>query len=41
MENTTLSASAAEEVAHTQQPTQLPLPGKFDGANGPNQAERW
>ena len=26
---------------HNQIPSQLPLPARFDGANGPNQAECW
>ena len=36
-----LPSGVEENEINPKQPTQLPLPAKFDGANGPKQAECW
>ena len=36
-----LLPAAGQNQTQTQQPSQLPLPTRFDGANGPKQAECW
>ena len=40
-ETSGLPSGTQENEDNPQQPSQLPLPGKFDGANGPKQAECW
>ncbi len=34
-----LLPAAGQNQTHPQQPSQLPLPTRFDGTNGPKQAE--
>ena len=36
-----LLPTVGQNQTHPQQPSQLPLPTRFDGANGLKQAERW
>ena len=38
-ETSGLPSGAQENGINPQQPSQLPFPAKFDGANGPKQAE--
>ena len=40
-ETSGLPLGTQENENSPQQPSQLPLPAKFDGANGPKQAECW
>ena len=40
-ETSGLPSGAQENGINPQQPSQLPFPANFDGANGPKQAECW